>query len=91
MGRCHALLSRLNEVSAFHDGYLTIRQMRHAGVGDNDIARLCAHGDLRRVRTGMYRLTGLPPSPRDPYVEAMLWPTVRTPQSPGTISHASAR
>lgn len=78
--------TRVYELAAEQNGYLTARQAREAGISRQAINNMTARATLERVSRGVYRLVQFPDSAMDPYVEATLWPV----PVQGVISHETA-
>lgn len=81
-----AVQSRIYELAAEQNGYLTAAQAFRAGIARDAVTKMAARGTLERVSRGVYRLVQFPASPMDPYVEATLWPVPLQ----GVISHETA-
>lgn len=81
-----AMQTRVYELAAEQNGYLTAAQAVDAGVARDAVTKMAARGTLERVSRGVYRLVQFPGSPMDPYVEATLWPA----PAQGVISHETA-
>lgn len=57
-------------------GYVTARDARALGIPLVELAKLSHRGQLTRVAHGTYRFDRLPPTERDEYALAVLWPSV---------------
>jgi predicted transcriptional regulator of viral defense system len=67
-------------------GYLTTKDARELGINPLRLQDLVRRGLAKRVAQGLYRLTQVPPTALDQYMEATLWPRgVR-----GVLSHETA-
>lgn len=71
-------------------GYFTAAQARAAGLHQVRLVQLAQQGDIERVSRGVYRFARFPVSRLAHYMEAVLWPQVRRPDTAGVISHQSA-
>ena len=61
-------------------------QARRHDVSPHAIKEMAERGNIERVSWGLYRVSGIPPSPYSEYMEAALWPGGKS----ATISHESA-
>ncbi|WAH95678.1 type IV toxin-antitoxin system AbiEi family antitoxin domain-containing protein [Arthrobacter sp. MMS18-M83] len=57
-------------------GYVTTRDAQALGIPVVELAKLSHRGQLTRVAHGTYRFDRLPPTDRDEYALAVLWPGV---------------
>lgn len=85
------------DLAAEQWGLVTTAQVRSLGVSPQTVARLAAEGGLDRVTHGVYRVSGVPPSPLDEVRAAWLAldPARRVAdrlrdESPVVVSHRSA-
>jgi predicted transcriptional regulator of viral defense system len=76
---------QLSKRAADNYGYLTGQDARELGVPIGTLNALARRGQLDRIEHGIYRVPLVPPSSRDQYKLATLWPGGR-----GLISHESA-
>lgn len=74
------------EVALDQFGYFTTAQARREGVTIQAIFMMAKRGTIERRSHSVYRVTAIPPSPLDPYMEATLWPS----KTHGVISHETA-
>ena len=61
------------EVAVEQYGYVTIREAKALGIGEDAVWMLAARGGLERAAHGVYRFPQLPVTERDPYMLAVLW------------------
>jgi len=85
--------TRFDELIALaeeHDGLLTAKQARDAGISDSVLARLTQRGRLERAARGVYRIPHFPSNRFSQYRQAVLW--VKADDGPQNIalSHATA-
>jgi predicted transcriptional regulator of viral defense system len=73
-----------------HDGLLTSKESRAAGIQDSVLVRLAQRGRLERVTRGVYRIAHYPSDRLAQYREAVLW--AKASQGPENIalSHETA-
>lgn len=76
----------LFEVAEEQLGYVTTAQAERAGVSRAALSKMVSRRVLQRMDTSVYRLVQYPPSPLEPFMEAILWPYGKR----GVISHESA-
>src|SRR5271166_5610163 len=84
--------TRFDELVALaeeHDGLLTAKQARDAGIADSVLARLTQRGRLERAARGVYRIPHFPSNRFSQYREAVLWAKADGPQNIA-LSHATA-
>ena len=62
-------------------GYFTAAQARAAGLHQVRLVQLAQQGDIERVSRGVYRFARFPVSRHGHFMEAVLWPQVRRPDS----------
>ena len=74
------------EVALDQFGYFTMAQARREGVTTQAIFMMAKRGTIERRSHSVYRVTAIPPSPLDHYMEATLWPL----RAHGVISHETA-
>jgi predicted transcriptional regulator of viral defense system len=85
--------TRMDELFALaeeHDGLLTSKESRAAGIQDSVLVRLAQRGRLERMTRGVYRIAHYPTDRLAQYREAVLW--ARASQGPEQIalSHETA-
>ncbi len=85
--------TRFNELIAFaeeHDGLLTAKQARDAGIADSVLARLTQRGRLERAARGVYRIPHFRSDRFSQYWEAVLWAKADDGPENVALSHATA-
>jgi len=85
--------TRFDELIALaeeHDGLLTAKQAREAGIADSVLARLTQRGRLERAARGVYRIPHFPSSRFSQYREAVLWAKADDGPQNAALSHATA-
>ena len=85
--------TRMDELFALaeeHDGLLTSKEARAAGIQDSVLVRLAQRGRLERMTRGVYRIAHYPSDRLAQYREAVLW--AKASQGPERIalSHETA-
>jgi predicted transcriptional regulator of viral defense system len=85
--------TRMDELFALaeeHDGLLTSKEARAAGIQDSVLVRLAQRGRLERMTRGVYRIAHYPSDRLAQYREAVLW--AKASQGPQRIalSHETA-
>jgi predicted transcriptional regulator of viral defense system len=80
----------LYEMAEGQAGYFAAAQARAAGVHQVRLIQLANDGDVERVSRGVYRFTRFPVSRLGHYMEAVLWPQIRSDVAVGVVSHQSA-
>jgi len=68
--------TRMDELFALaeeHDGLLTSKEARAAGIQDSVLVRLAQRGRLERMTRGVYRIAHYPADRLAQYREAVLW------------------
>ena len=85
--------TRMDELFALaeeHDGLLTSKEARAAGIQDSVLVRLAQRGRLERMTRGVYRIAHYPVDRLAQYREAVLW--AKASQGPERIalSHETA-
>jgi predicted transcriptional regulator of viral defense system len=85
--------TRMDELFALaeeHDGLLTSKEARAAGIQDSVLVRLAQRGRLERMTRGVYRIAHYPADRFAQYREAVLW--AKASQGPERIalSHETA-
>jgi predicted transcriptional regulator of viral defense system len=85
--------TRMDELFALaeeHDGLLTSKEARAAGIQDSVLVRLAQRGRLERMTRGVYRIAHYPTDRLAQYREAVLW--AKASQGPERIalSHETA-
>jgi predicted transcriptional regulator of viral defense system len=78
------------ELAEEHDGLLTAKQAREAGVADSVLARLTQRGRLERTARGVYRIPHFPSGRFSQYWEAVLWAKADAGPRDVTLSHGTA-
>jgi predicted transcriptional regulator of viral defense system len=73
-----------------HDGLLTAKQARDAGIADSVLARLTQRGRLERPARGVYRIPHFPSNRFSQYREAVLWAKADDGPQNIALSHATA-
>jgi predicted transcriptional regulator of viral defense system len=82
--------SRFDELAAIaqeHDGLLTSREARDAGIADSVLARLTKRGRLEKVTRGVYRVPYSPPDRLSQYREVVLWAKANRGPEAAALSH----
>ena len=85
--------SRYDELVALaeeHNGLLTAKQAREAGVTDSVLARLVRRGRLERTARGVYRIPYVPPDRFSQYRETVLWAKANRGPDGAALSHTTA-
>ncbi|WP_321474040.1 type IV toxin-antitoxin system AbiEi family antitoxin domain-containing protein [uncultured Paludibaculum sp.] len=85
--------SRFDELAAIaqeHDGLLTSKEARDAGITDSVLARLTQRGRLERVARGVYRLPYFSPDRLSQYREVILWAKANRGPEAAALSHLTA-
>ncbi len=85
--------TRFDELIALaeeHDGLLTARQARDAGISDSVLTRLTQRGRLERAARGVYRIPYFPSNRLSQYREAVLWAKADDGPQNVALSHATA-
>jgi predicted transcriptional regulator of viral defense system len=85
--------TRFDELIALaeeHDGFLTAKQARDAGIADSVLARLTQRGRLERAARGVYRIPHFPSDRFTQYREAVLWAKADDGPENVALSHATA-
>ena len=85
--------TRFDELVALaeeHDGLLTAKQARDAGIADSVLARLTQRGRLERAARGVYRIPHFPSNRFSQYREAVLWAKADDGPQNIALSHATA-
>lgn len=77
--------TRLFELASDQYGYLTPADLKRIGLDPKRLVDLKLRGQADRVAQGVYRLTAVPATRYDQYMEAVLWPHER-----GVLSHETA-
>jgi len=83
-------MDQLFALAEEHDGLLTSREARAAGIQDSVLVRLAQRGRLERMTRGVYRIAHYPADRLAQYREAVLW--AKASQGPECIalSHETA-
>src|ERR1700722_5777418 len=82
--------SSIMELAEEHDGLLTAKQAREAGVADSVLARLTQRGRLERTARGVYRIPHFPANRFSQYWEAVLWAKADDGPQNVSLSHGTA-
>jgi predicted transcriptional regulator of viral defense system len=85
--------TRFDELIALaeqHDGLLTAKQARDAGIADSVLARLTQRGRLERAARGVYRIPHFPSNRFSQYRQAVLWAKADDGPQDAALSHATA-
>jgi hypothetical protein len=85
--------TRFDELVALaeeHDGLLTAKQARDAGIADSVLARLTQRGRLERAARGVNRIPHFPSNRFTQYREAVLWAKADDGPQNIALSHATA-
>lgn len=93
MGQSSVPRTRFDELVALaeeHDGLLTAKQARDAGIADSVLARLTQRGRLERAARGVYRIPHFPSNRFSQYREAVLWAKADDGPKNVALSHATA-
>ncbi len=81
-----AIYNEVFDLGADNYGFVTQEQARELGIPAQRLVVMRSRGLLERRRHGLYRVTALPITPLDGYMEATLWPV----GVQGVLSHESA-
>jgi predicted transcriptional regulator of viral defense system len=85
--------TRFDELIALaeeHDGLLTAKEARDAGIADSVLARLTQRGRLERAARGVYRIPHFPTNRFSQYRETVLWAKADDGPRDIALSHATA-
>jgi predicted transcriptional regulator of viral defense system len=85
--------TRMDELFALaeeHDGLLTSKEARAAGIQDSVLVRLAQRGRLERMTRGVYRIAHYPTDRLAQYREAVLWAKASQGPEHIALSHESA-
>jgi predicted transcriptional regulator of viral defense system len=85
--------TRMDELFALaeeHDGLLTSREARAAGIQDSVLIRLAQRGRLERMTRGVYRIAHYPADRLAQYREAVLWAKASHGPERIALSHETA-
>ena len=85
--------TRMDELVALseeHDGLLTSKEARDAGIQDSVLARLAQRGRLERMSRGVYRIAHYPADRLAQYREAVLWAKASQGPEQIALSHDTA-
>jgi predicted transcriptional regulator of viral defense system len=85
--------TRMDELFAIaeeHDGLLTSKEARAAGILDSVLVRLAQRGRLERMTRGVYRIAHYPTDRLAAYREAVLWPKASQGPENIALSHETA-
>jgi predicted transcriptional regulator of viral defense system len=93
MAKCHSLTTmpgriytQLLDVANAQNGFVTAGDAKALGVNPLRLQDLARRGTAAKVGHGLYRLTAIPATPLDGYMEATLWPH----GTRGVLSHETA-
>lgn len=81
-----AIYNEVFDLGADNYGFVTQEQARELGIPAQRLVVMRSRGLLERRRHGLYRVTALPVTPLDGYMEATLWPV----GVQGVLSHETA-
>jgi predicted transcriptional regulator of viral defense system len=73
-----------------HDGLLTSKEARAAGIQDSVLVRLAQRGRLERMTRGVYRIAHYPSDRLAQYREAVLWAKASQGPEDIALSHETA-
>jgi predicted transcriptional regulator of viral defense system len=85
--------TRMDELFALaeeHDGLLTSKEARAAGIQDSVLVRLAQRGRLERMTRGVYRISHYPANRLAQYREAVLWAKASQGPEHIALSHETA-
>jgi predicted transcriptional regulator of viral defense system len=85
--------TRMDELFALaeeHDGLLTSKEARTAGIQDSVLVRLAQRGRLERMTRGVYRIAHYPTDRLAQYREAVLWAKASQGPEHIALSHETA-
>lgn len=85
--------TRMDELFALaeeHDGLLTSKDARAAGIQDSVLVRLAQRGRLERMTRGVYRIAHYPADRLAQYREAVLWAKASQGPEDIALSHETA-
>jgi predicted transcriptional regulator of viral defense system len=85
--------TRMDELFALaeeHDGLLTSKEARAAGLQDSVLVRLAQRGRLERMTRGVYRIAHYPSDRLAQYREAVLWAKASQGPEDIALSHETA-
>ncbi len=85
--------TRMDELFALaeeHDGLLTSKDARAAGIQDSVLVRLAQRGRLERMTRGVYRIAHYPSDRLAQYREAVLWAKASQGPEDIALSHETA-
>ena len=85
--------TRMDELFALaeeHDGLLTSKEARAAGIQDSVLVRLAQRGRLERIMRGVYRIAHYPADRLGQYREAVLWAKASQGPKDIALSHETA-
>jgi len=69
----HTYRRRLREWALDQYGYVTTADATQLGIPPVELRKLAGRGLLDRIDRGLYRFPDAPPTPRDMFMEAVLW------------------
>jgi predicted transcriptional regulator of viral defense system len=80
-----AVYNRAFDLATGQYGFVTTADMKGLGIHPNNLAVMAHRGLLEHRATGLYRVTAVPHTGLEQYMEATLWPRVG-----GVLSHETA-
>jgi predicted transcriptional regulator of viral defense system len=80
------IYTQLLDVANAQNGFVTAEDAKAVGVNPLRLQDLARRGTAEKVGHGVYRLTAIPATPLDGYMEATLWPY----GTRGVLSHETA-
>lgn len=83
-------MDELVALSEEHDGLLTSKEARGAGIQDSVLVRLAQRGRLERMSRGVYRIAHYPADRFAQYREAVLWAKASQGPEHIALSHDTA-
>ncbi len=83
-------MDELVAIAEEHDGLLTSKEARDAGIQDSVLVRLAQRGRLERMSRGVYRIAHYPADRLAQYREAVLWAKASQGPEHIALSHDTA-
>lgn len=80
------IYTQLLDVANAQNGFVTAEDAKALGINPLRLQDLTRRGTAEKVAHGLYRLTAIPATPLDAYMEATLWPH----RTRGVLSHETA-
>lgn len=80
------IYTQLLDVANAQNGFVTAEDAKALGINPLRLQDLTRRGTAQKVGHGLYRLTAIPATPLDAYMEATLWPH----GTRGVLSHETA-